>query len=35
MKKTAITGTKRPKCHSPRRIDVDDVMENLTEFYEK
>ena len=26
---------KHPKCHSPHRIDVDDVMENLTEVLRK
>lgn len=26
---------KHPKCHSPHRIDVDDVMENLTEVLQK
>ena len=35
MKKTAITGTKHPKCNSSHRIDVDDVMENLTEVLRK
>lgn len=35
MKKTAITGTKHPKCNSPHRIDVDDVMENLIEVLRK
>ena len=27
--------SKHPKCHSPHRIDVDDVMENLTEVLRK
>ena len=35
MKKTAITGTKHPKCNSSHRIDVDDVMENLTDVLRK
>ena len=26
---------KHPKCHSPHRIDVDDVMENITEVLRK
>ena len=26
---------KHPKCNSPHRIDVDDVMENLTEVLRK